>query len=1093
MEYCKHYYDVADDGYERDSRVHVSLSSRVAGDASFPMSNKLGDPEYMYRAVNSASALPLSLFPPVHGLAQNLAELYRLPNNEWNIGVDLVCYRDGDDHIGWHADDKLGEALVLSIVVDSKTVIRPVLVKPKTDNLGFRDGDEEIILFITEGDAYEMDGQMQMYYEHSVPKKSGDPSASRSVVVFRHGRATVVDSDSSLEYEIENSSDNVGVVPVINSNEPNQSKQSNLHFGHVTGILEAKRFYTREDLETAGAHIHQVKCINGSIRDGCDSLLLNSQASNLREDDGLIWFQITSCRSEGGGALCRNYHRNLPVRVFRSSELNNKYAPHVRENGKAMYRYDGLYTVCAMWDKDGNETDIYPPLNGAQHTFFLTRLPKKPLDIMMEKGLYYNRVGLQELWSEIQKKRGARKPRMFEIPEPLMKLPAIDGNVDRVDKVKPSSNDGSVIKKAKRGRKPKKAKIEADTDKEPQTEAPKDDKADILVENTVSVTKVDVEDSDSSAVSRSKRASAVAARTYLKEVMQNRYGDTEPEESLPSKKSAITPSGHDDEDECDDTQPNKRLKKTSDSENDVCPSPDENVRGDICDRNENKDNEDLVDRTVELKELETKDDEMSVDGNDHVSIADSHQKNDDDSNSQISEKDIEDTKSHDNSSEITDSSNSDAKNISEGARIHVEYKNTLFKATVRKTRKKGKVTQYLIHYDGNKKSNVHWIHHSKVHEILSTSLDEDFITNMEIQKPKRGRKRKSSTAIDDSDDNMKGNKASDKVDDVEDYQFKFSEGADIYAEYKEVLYLATIRSSRVNKKGIPEYFIHYHGFKRTSDRFVPEVNVLEINPTTTRRFNKMRADAQNNEFKDLQNESVGKNELSTETSSVAKTTRKKNSGAELNSTLDMGDLIPGVEFLPGSSVFVVFKNALYLAKMVKRRKRGKETDYKVHFAGIQDAEDEWVPLSTIYEINPHSRRIFEKTANVRKENDEESNAASGADRVTGPNSKKRKEDNEQNTGKDSKVATSKSSQSSNGIDLSGVTSGVDFLPGSTVFVNWKKGLYLGKMLKRRGKGDYMEYLIHYDGYKKSFDDWVSVDSVYEINAQTKRIYGRQNK
>jgi hypothetical protein len=89
-----------------------------------------------------------------------LAELYRLPNKEWSIGANLVYYRDGNDHTTWHSDDTQGEQLILCIVVDSESHARPVLVKPKTKTDGdFQDGDEEIIIFVGQGDAYEMDGK----------------------------------------------------------------------------------------------------------------------------------------------------------------------------------------------------------------------------------------------------------------------------------------------------------------------------------------------------------------------------------------------------------------------------------------------------------------------------------------------------------------------------------------------------------------------------------------------------------------------------------------------------------------------------------------------------------------------------------------------------------------------------------------------------------------------------------------------------------------------------------------------------------------------------------------------------------------------
>lgn len=79
------------------------------------------------------------------------------------------------------------------------------------------------------------------------------------------------------------------------------------------------------------------------------------------------------------------------------------------------------------------------------------------------------------------------------------------------------------------------------------------------------------------------------------------------------------------------------------------------------------------------------------------------------------------------------------------------------------------------------------------------------------------------------------------------------------------------------------------------------------------------------------------------------------------------------------------------------------------------------------------------------------------------------------------------------VDLSGIDAGCDFLPGSTIFVEWKNGLYLAKMLKKRGRRENMEYFVHYDGFRQSQDAWVSISSVYEINPQTKRAFNKQKK
>ena len=115
------------------------------------------------------------------------------------------------------------------------------------------------------------------------------------------------------------------------------------------------------------------------------------------------------------------------MRVFRSSTLGGRYAPpRLDDDDDVGYRYDGLYMVRAVWDVDGNETESFPR-NGEDgwQTFFFTRLPKKPLDGKTEPGMQYNQLGLQELWGNIQKMRGVRRPKKFEIPPAPMKLPAL--------------------------------------------------------------------------------------------------------------------------------------------------------------------------------------------------------------------------------------------------------------------------------------------------------------------------------------------------------------------------------------------------------------------------------------------------------------------------------------------------------------------------------------------------------------------------------------------------------------------------------------------------------------------------------------------
>lgn len=79
--------------------------------------------------------------------------------------------------MSWHSSYEQGEVLILCVVVESRTCTRPILIRPKGQD-PLQDGDEEIIPFVGQKDAYEMDGQMQLSYEHCVPQKDDDRTSS---------------------------------------------------------------------------------------------------------------------------------------------------------------------------------------------------------------------------------------------------------------------------------------------------------------------------------------------------------------------------------------------------------------------------------------------------------------------------------------------------------------------------------------------------------------------------------------------------------------------------------------------------------------------------------------------------------------------------------------------------------------------------------------------------------------------------------------------------------------------------------------------------------------------------------------------------
>ena len=197
-------------------------------------------------------------------------------------------------------------------------------------------------------------------------------------------------------------------------------------------------------------------------------------------------------------------------------------------------------------------------------------------------------------------------------------------------------------------------------------------------------------------------------------------------------------------------------------------------------------------------------------------------------------------------------------------------------------------------------------------------------------------------------------------------------------------------------------------------------------------------------------------------------------------------------------VFVEWTGALFLAKMLKKRYSGDHAEYLISYDGYNSNHDAWVSIHKIYEVNPQTKRVYKKL-NIdmsvdggkqkkpgplpeRRETRKKAQDDDGATREDEGNSQSPSHISSRAT---AKVARAVSSLSS---DMKGIDSGVEFLPGSTIFAEYKGGLCLAKMMKKRGNGDYTEYLVEYNGLQKSVEAWVSTALIYEINPQTKRMF-----
>jgi len=492
MRTCKLYRQYTRSQVYYEPRFHVLLSQSAEVDVSSSPTDAeslslTAARGYSYHGV-TMRAQPISQVPAISTYAAELATLYNLPNQTWDIGVDCIIYRDGHDSIGWHADDSQGESIILCVVIahspscssnNSKSRTgdfdssnncgnnippRSVHIRPKNNIHGkkkkskchLQEGDEEIQLYTHEGDGYEMDGYMQYNYEHCVPKKCIDTS-HRFVLIFRHGNVASVPIDSGValtelayvrsdgvlieerigDEEEDNLSlkENNGIADCEGRNNDNHDedvtslfsllrvKRPLVSFGHppIHNLITEGSLYTRRHLYSTYAHRADQRGVNGNMVHGCDSIVVSRQSLNHREEDGLCWLRYTSNRGQGGGALLISHVRQLPIRVFRSSKINNTlYSPPEFHDGKTSYRYDGLYVVTRVWDQTGQlvtlsgrgglggekEEDSVKkfPGDGIQYTFHLERLLCKsslPL-ALIDDVENTNELSINELWTKIQ-------------------------------------------------------------------------------------------------------------------------------------------------------------------------------------------------------------------------------------------------------------------------------------------------------------------------------------------------------------------------------------------------------------------------------------------------------------------------------------------------------------------------------------------------------------------------------------------------------------------------------------------------------------------------------------------------------------------
>ena len=236
-----------------------------------------------------------------------------------------------------------------------------------------------------------MNGLCNFFYEHCLPKTKS--KGLRSALVFRSGEAREIQRDSG--------------APVEGLTSPHQPGQ---FFGHPLfrrigdiAVLEGGGLYSRSDLVHSGSHRLDRRGIDGNKKAGVYAIVVSRQDNERGEGDGLCWLNYTCNTGQGAAAMATSYRTRKPVRVFRSSALQSTrspYAPPSRDKNATSYRYDGLYTVNAIFDDDGKQVQAGPSEKDIEFTFYLERLPS--YDESETKNEYCNSLSAARLWEEIR-------------------------------------------------------------------------------------------------------------------------------------------------------------------------------------------------------------------------------------------------------------------------------------------------------------------------------------------------------------------------------------------------------------------------------------------------------------------------------------------------------------------------------------------------------------------------------------------------------------------------------------------------------------------------------------------------------------------
>jgi 2OG-Fe(II) oxygenase superfamily/SAD/SRA domain len=298
-----------------EPRVHFILHKNATEDFASQQ-----QPGYKYRLAAMKSR-PLSKMPAIEELADRLEQVVVqsigrnttiVDNNNvettsttkkvnhnafWNLGVDVVMYRNGHDSIGQHKDQAQGESVIFTVLAQCQYPRRICIVQADDPSVRFE-------LFLRGGDGYWMDGEMQEHYTHGVPpvNKQHYKDLCRIALVFRKGDFRMLERDTGT---------------VVKSLMARRGQPIPRPFGQINGLLEGQCYMMNYIHTELHAHGVLQAGVSGNKREGCDSIVVAGKQQS--DTDCLVQFEYTAEQKHGGYALDLSVQQNKPIRVLRSS------------------------------------------------------------------------------------------------------------------------------------------------------------------------------------------------------------------------------------------------------------------------------------------------------------------------------------------------------------------------------------------------------------------------------------------------------------------------------------------------------------------------------------------------------------------------------------------------------------------------------------------------------------------------------------------------------------------------------------------------------------------------------------------------------